>query len=1016
MPIPSSQLLVTAAGMAVPDEAYIGRTVLVFWPEEGQWFEGVIEESSPEGLNVVYEDGDTGAVTSVAGNPHVKVLRPSSSHPALKRGDRVKGLFDDGDWYRGTIKQASVDGGGFDIDFDDGDFRAAVPIQEIQLFEMVAAPSNNNDEDGYSNEADEANLAEKAKAWAGQDCPDSESDLSDGAADSAQKQRRRSREQRLQSESPQPQDAQGDLPAWAADAPSNVGQASDDGGDSEVAAGAFEDEEEPSFESARANSSNNHSHSGGFSAGPPLSSQDASRRSDLGSSNGRGHGEGAADDDDTAGADLVGTNDQRPASQNLTGPSGAAAATPKTPFDRSHAARQASSGAFLSLLGETAGRGSEPGMMPLHACFSPPADSSSHALVTRLALQSAAQGVNTAASRPMTAPGASANAAGTTGATSTGRANRSASAGAAGIGSSAEASALAAVEPSVKLAVLQLRCAALEQRRWEREMIGSAWEGEASHKRGSGASEGPGHAPCGGPELAWRAVDLQILRANTSKSQRSSLGSSGGINNNSNSSPSNGGTGSSASHGRSEESGALWEALFQLRMRSVALCKLHFGPEPSLPLAQATCDLAKVYGAQGLWPQVEAHVAKALALLRDSDANAGIVNGGSGGGGGGGGGGLTHGSRSAPTTTAGDRPAMVRAARGCLAAFDCLRKCAQEHQGLVPWDALIGLVGEDDGVAAANAAAQAAAANKANAPAGGGARGGGSDDDENNAIIPVKLATPFGVRVNLPPQGSVAPLPRSGLARLDPGQQPVGVGGGPSSSNASGAAAADGGASSATNDKVAHSGQSSMVEAGATCVPFGGPLTSSSSGRPMTWGEAVGFLRRSHPGFQTMVQALEAGHRIDHVALLRLTFARCATSSMSASTSTSASAPAAANSSSNLPAHMASTNMAATTMGTTTNIAAAAAGGGSDDGFSCGGSVCFPLVLASELERATSVRLALGTTVAEVLVQTLRDRAAQVSVVPLGFNGIDDEGDNGEVSVLKMCDTCAYACLYCSAP
>ena len=161
----------------------------------------------------------------------------------------------------------------------------------------------------------------------------------------------------------------------------------------------------------------------------------------------------------------------------------------------------------------------------------------------------------------------------------------------------------------------------------------------------------------------------------------------------------------------------------------------------------------------------------------------------------------------------------------------------------------------------------------------------------------------------------------------------------------------------------------------------------------MTWGEAVGFLRQAHPGFRTMVSALEAGHRIDHVALLRLTFARCAISNAPNTN------PA------NPGAHMASTNMAATAMGNTATSNAAtgaqplaASAEGTNEGLSCGGSVCLPLVLASELERATSVRLALGNTVAEVLVQTLRDRAAQVAVVPLGFNGVDDDGDGGEVS------------------
>jgi hypothetical protein len=197
----------------------------------------------------------------------------------------------------------------------------------------------------------------------------------------------------------------------------------------------------------------------------------------------------------------------------------------------------------------------------------------------------------------------------------------------------------------------------------------------------------------------------------------------------------------------------------------------------------------------------------------------------------------------------------------------------------------------------------------------------------------VRLAAPFGVRVHLTPQGAPqsAPLPRSGLARVDPGTQPVGA--------AAEAAAAGG------------------VPAPKPC---GGALASGSGGRAMTWGEALGFLRRQHAGFQALVAALESGHRSDHLALLRLAFARAA------STGTAAAAAGA---------------------GPASTAVGGASPGPASTGLWCGGSACLPLPLAAELERTPAVPLALGPAVAACLVQALRDRAASVAVVPCGYRG-----------------------------
>ena len=43
--------------------------------------------------------------------------------------------------------------------------------------------------------------------------------------------------------------------------------------------------------------------------------------------------------------------------------------------------------------------------------------------------------------------------------------------------------------------------------------------------------------------------------------------------------------------------------------------------------------------------------------------------------------------------------------------------------------------------------------------------------------------------------------------------------------------------------------------------------------QPLTWGQALDFLRKCHDGFLAMVKKLEEGIRSDHLALLRLAFA-----------------------------------------------------------------------------------------------------------------------------------------------
>ena len=144
-------------------------------------------------------------------------------------------------------------------------------------------------------------------------------------------------------------------------------------------------------------------------------------------------------------------------------------------------------------------------------------------------------------------------------------------------GESPAAAMTAEAEPGAKLAALHLRAATVEQQRWALEMSGSAWEGEAGGR--------VGQAQPGAMEGRWRGVELVILRTKGP---------------------------ATLSDCTSVE---LWEVLFQLRVRGLALCRLHHGPAPSLPLVQASCDLARCYALQGLWAQVSSHAGRALALL-----------------------------------------------------------------------------------------------------------------------------------------------------------------------------------------------------------------------------------------------------------------------------------------------------------------------------------------------------------------------------------------------------------------
>ena len=105
----------------------------------------------------------------------------------------------------------------------------------------------------------------------------------------------------------------------------------------------------------------------------------------------------------------------------------------------------------------------------------------------------------------------------------------------------ADAKALAVAPPDQRLSVIYYQIAALEQQRWTREMCGVAWDGD----EGAGGLK---HAP----------GDM----AQVTKPSKSSGG---------------GGGDAEESIGGNSPGTVLWEALFQMRMRSMALVRLHHG-------------------------------------------------------------------------------------------------------------------------------------------------------------------------------------------------------------------------------------------------------------------------------------------------------------------------------------------------------------------------------------------------------------------------------------------------------
>lgn len=171
-------------------------------------------------------------------------------------------------------------------------------------------------------------------------------------------------------------------------------------------------------------------------------------------------------------------------------------------------------------------------------------------------------------------------------------------------------------------------------------------------------------------------------------------------------------------------------------------------------------------------------------------------------------------------------------ATGVLGCFDAIRSCACEFSGTVPWDHLVGMVGEDDSGHPSNQGAS----NTNNMQ---------KQQSKQNPSFAVKLSTPFGVRQNIAPQasGQYQRPPRSGLIRLDPSCEGVNT--------------------SQVNSRVESENSSNI----------GGRRSGGANHRAMRWGDAVAFLRNHHVGLKKMTEQLERGCREDHLALLLLAFA-----------------------------------------------------------------------------------------------------------------------------------------------
>ena len=121
----------TVAAEVVAEVTYkVGSRIQGNWKGGGTWYDGIIVAANGDTFDIQFDDGDF-----EAGVPAGR-LRLAAEPVVLlfDVGSRVQGNWKrGGTWYRGAVVAAN--GGTFDIQYDDGDFEAGVPVGRLRLID-----------------------------------------------------------------------------------------------------------------------------------------------------------------------------------------------------------------------------------------------------------------------------------------------------------------------------------------------------------------------------------------------------------------------------------------------------------------------------------------------------------------------------------------------------------------------------------------------------------------------------------------------------------------------------------------------------------------------------------------------------------------------------------------------------------------------------------------------------------------------------------------------------------------
>jgi hypothetical protein len=102
-----------------------GDPVAVQW-ENGKWYPGRINAVNADGTyDVFFDDGDRREAVPAA---EIKYMPAKTD---WKVGDRVQGRFTDGVWYPGKIAAVNADGT-YKVAYDDGDVSEALPLMYLR--------------------------------------------------------------------------------------------------------------------------------------------------------------------------------------------------------------------------------------------------------------------------------------------------------------------------------------------------------------------------------------------------------------------------------------------------------------------------------------------------------------------------------------------------------------------------------------------------------------------------------------------------------------------------------------------------------------------------------------------------------------------------------------------------------------------------------------------------------------------------------------------------------------------